>query len=142
MEAIAQQPNPVLATTPGEINWSNKTILIADDVKINYILLKALLGKTKANILWAEDGEKAIEYCKSQNNIDLVLMDYNMPKMDGCEATRIIKEFRSDLPVISQTTCALGTHEFDEMTTTCDDYILKPIDKTKLIHTISKHLKK
>lgn len=122
------------------VNWADKTILVADDVRINFLLLKALLGNTNAKIIWAEDGEKAIEYCKSNKDIDVVLMDYNMPKIDGATATVIIKKFRRDLPVISQTTYSLGSTEFKALSSTCDDYILKPIDKNQLISKIGKFI--
>lgn len=123
-----------------EVDWTDKTILIADDVKINFILLKGLLGKTNARILWAEDGEQAIEYCRINKNIDVVLMDYNMPKLDGCQATRQIKKFRNKLPIISQTNYAMGSHEFKELSSTCDDYIMKPIDKEQLLSKIGKYI--
>ncbi len=142
METLTKQKARPAKQKFAEADWTNKVILVADDVRINYLLLKALLGKTRAQVLWAEDGEQAIEYCKSNSRIDLVLMDYNMPKMDGYNATKQIKQFRNDLPVISQTTCSMGTHEFNELTSTCDDFILKPISKNKLLSVIGKHINK
>lgn len=123
-----------------EADWTNKTILIADDVKINFLLLKAILGKTHANLLWAKDGEKAIEYCRSNTDIDVVLMDYNMPKVNGCQATKQIKQFREDLPIISQTSAAIGSCEFQDLTASCDDFILRPVEKKKLLNKIGKYL--
>lgn len=140
METLTKQRKKPAKQRFAEVDWTNKVILIADDVRINYLLLKALLGKTKAQLLWAENGEQAIEYCKSNNQIDVVLMDYNMPKMNGYSATKKIKQFRNDLPVISQTTYSIGTHEFDELSSTCDDFILKPINKNKLLSVIGKHI--
>ncbi|MDZ7743191.1 MAG: response regulator [Bacteroidota bacterium] len=125
-----------------EADWKDKTILVADDVKINFLLLQAMLGKTKAKILWAHDGVEAINYCKTNRNIDLVLMDFSMPKLNGWEATREIKKIRYDLPVISQTTSRMGTYEFDALASTCDDYILKPLNKENLIYKIGKYINK
>ncbi len=125
-----------------QVDWTDKTILIADDVKINFLLLKAILGKTNAHLLWAEDGEQAIEYCRNNEDIDVVLMDYNMPKLNGFQATQQIKEFRQNLPIISQTTCSMGTHEFKALTSTCDDFILKPIDKKQLLSKIGQYIEK
>lgn len=125
-----------------ETDWTDKTILIADDVKINFLLLKAMLGKTKAKLLWAQDGEQAIEFCKNNRNIDLVLMDFSMPRKNGCEATRQIKKMRRDLPVISQTTSGIGTYEFESLASTCDDYLVKPINKKRLIYKIGKYFNK
>ena len=119
--------------------WENKIILIADDIKINYLVIKAALSKTKAQLLWVEDGEKAIEECKTNENIDLVLMDYHMPKVNGLEAIQEIKKFRKDLPIILQTTYAVDEKEQNYIISNCDDFILKPISPKSLISKLNKY---
>ncbi len=119
--------------------WENKIILIADDVRINYLVIKAALNKTKAHLIWVEDGEKAIEKCKANENIDLVLMDYHMPKVNGLEAIKEIKKFRKDLPVILQTTYAVDEKEQNYIVSNCDDFILKPISPKSLISKINNY---
>jgi CheY-like chemotaxis protein len=121
--------------------WHDKRILIAEDVEINFMLLVEALKPTKAKIFRVENGRDAVEYCRN-NDLDLVLMDIFMPIMDGIEATRQIKNFKPNLPVIAQT--ALGTQEDIEkiMNAGCDDYIQKPIDHKVFLSTIRKFLMK
>ena len=119
--------------------WEDKIILVAYDIRINYLVIKAALSKTKAQLLWVEDGEKAIEKCKANENIDLVLMDYHMPKVNGLEAILEIKKFRKDLPIILQTTYAVNEKEQNYIISNCDDFILKPISPKSLISKLNKY---
>ncbi len=75
-------------------DYSQKSILVVDDVQINYLLIKAILKNTGATVLWADDGFKAIDLIDSGRKIDFVLMDYNMPGMNGYETTKMIKRKR------------------------------------------------
>lgn len=84
-------------------NWTGKKILIAEDIQVNFILLEAILKTTNAELLWARDGKEAVEMCNDHEDIDLVLMDINMPVMNGMEATKEIRKLRKNLPVIAQT---------------------------------------
>jgi two-component system, cell cycle response regulator DivK len=142
MDTSIKSSSPPTTNQLNQVDWTNKTILIADDVKLNYLVLRAILGKTKANILWAEDGQQALEFCTQNQDIDVVLMDYNMPRLNGYEATKLIKKIRRDLPVISQTTYSMGSHEFDELVSNCDDYVVKPINRKKLLYKIDKLINK
>jgi len=65
------------------MNFTNKTILVAEDERSNFILIKKILEGVGLNIIWAKDGEEAVQLCKTNNEIDLVLMDINMPKLNG-----------------------------------------------------------
>ena len=69
----------MVQTKRKEMDWTDKTILIAEDEDSNYLYLEAVLQKTGANIIWAKNGEEAIEACKKADKIDLVLMDLQMP---------------------------------------------------------------
>lgn len=121
------------------INWNNQTILIVEDDYSSFLFLQAVLKKTKANIVRATDGHKAIEICKNQH-IDLVLMDLQIPNMDGYEATKKIKEFRKNIPIIAQTAHVLEEDKNKSIKAGCDDYIPKPIDKNKLLEILDKYL--
>jgi len=81
------------------------TILIVEDEEVNYLYLDILLTDIKLNlaILHAKHGKEAVKMCKEDSAINLILMDIKMPIMTGLEATRLIKEFRPDLPIIAQT---------------------------------------
>lgn len=123
---------------PQDINWQSKTILIAEDTDMNYFLLAEVLKKTKAKLIRVKNGAEAIELVKS-NHIDLVLMDINMPIMDGYEATKQIKEYRDDIPIIIQT----AVHEDGKVKAEkagADDFIAKPIDLKTFIGKLSRIL--
>ena len=72
------------------INWKDKKILIAEDVEMNFILLKAVLDKTGAEVIWAKDGNEVLKIFRKNRDINLILMDILMPEMDGFEATKSI----------------------------------------------------
>ena len=74
-----------------DYNWEDKKILVAEDQEINQIFFSKALTKTKVKLLWASDGELAVSLCKLYDDINLVLMDIRMPKLDGLEATREMK---------------------------------------------------
>lgn len=108
-------------------DWSDKTVLIAEDVNDNFLFLKTYLRKTKINVLWARDGQEAIDMCSKDNSIDIVLMDIRMPNVDGYEATAEIKKIHPEMPVIAQTAYALNSDYQKVFNSGCDDYITKPI---------------
>jgi CheY-like chemotaxis protein len=125
-----------------EINWEDKTILVVDDTKMNFMVLKTQLRKTKANVLWIENGYDVVQYVKNGNKADLILMDIRMPVMDGIEASQIIKEMNPSIPVVIQTASVMGD-DFDEIAESkCDDTIFKPIDAKILIDKIANQFEK
>jgi len=120
--------------------WHDKLILIAEDVESNYQFLEAVLRKTGCRMLWAKNGVEAVDICSNNSAIDVVLMDIQMPLMNGYEAMRKIKSFRKELPIISQTAYAmLGERELS-FEAGCDDYLSKPIRTGELLSTLSKYL--
>lgn len=125
-----------------EVNWEDKTILVVEDIKMNFVVIKIQLRKTKAKTLWIENGWDAVEYVKNQNKVDLILMDIRMPVMDGIEASKTIKELYPHIPIIIQTASAMGS-AFEEISNSnCDDTILKPIDANNLIDKITQQFEK
>jgi len=122
-------------------NWSGKTILIAEDTEMNYLFLVEALKTTNVNILRAKDGEEAIEVFKENPGIDLILMDINMPKMDGFETTKQIKEIRKDIPVIAQTALNIEDARDKASEVGCDDFILKPIRLNLFLSKLNSYLK-
>lgn len=121
-------------------DWSDKTVLIAEDVDDNYLFLKTFLRKTKINVLWAKDGRETIDMCRENDKIDIILMDIRMPFIDGYEATRKIKEFRPNLPIIAQTAYALNSDYQKVFDAGCDEYITKPILGKILFQKMKKFL--
>ncbi len=117
-------------------NWKNKTILVAEDERLNFRLLQEILSKTKARIISVQDGKHAVDICLSNPRVDLVLMDIQMPIMDGYEATRKIKQSRPDLPIIAQTAYARAGEKERSLEAGCDSYVSKPIDAKILLAKI------
>lgn len=123
-----------------EISIDTKTILIVEDIETSYEFLKTILQISGYKSLWAINGKEAVSCCKENTNIDLVLMDINMPKMNGYDATRAIKEFRPELPIIAQTAYAILGDREKSIEAGCDDYISKPIKQKVLIEILKKYL--
>jgi two-component system, cell cycle response regulator DivK len=125
-----------------QYNWTNKTILVVEDEEINYYYLKDVLRDTKATIIHAHNGLEAVDFCKNNENIDLVLMDIKLPIMDGYKATRAIKEFRPTLPIIAQTAYSLSGEKNLSIEAGCSEYLTKPIKPDVLLNSLAKYLKK
>ncbi len=125
-----------------ELNWKDKTIVVVDDTKLNFVLLKTMLRKTEANVVWLENGQEVIDYVQKSNEVDLILMDIRMPVIDGVEASKIIKHIAPHIPIVIQTASVMGEAYEDIKNSGCDDTIFKPIDSTKLINIIQKQLEK
>jgi two-component system, cell cycle response regulator DivK len=121
-------------------NWGKYTILIVEDDYSSVFYLKEILKDTQVNLEIVGDGEHAIQLCKENKTISLVLMDIQLPFMDGCEATREIKRIRPSLPVIAQTAYAMPYDMENCMAAGCDDYIAKPIDMLDLLNKINRFL--
>jgi serine phosphatase RsbU (regulator of sigma subunit)/CheY-like chemotaxis protein len=116
-----------------------KQILIAEDTEMNYILLVQALRNTNCRIFRAKNGQEAVDFCRA-NVIDMVLMDINMPVMDGIDATKIIRTFRPELPIIAQTALDVPGQKEIILEIGCNDYISKPIDLKEFLSTIKKYI--
>jgi len=117
------------------------TILIVDDEIFNQELIKEYLIDLSCNFLIANNGIEAIDFCRDNEKISLVLMDLKMPIMDGYTATKLIKAFRSDLPIIAQTAFANENQLESFWECGFDDYICKPLKINYLLDKISKFIK-
>jgi two-component system cell cycle response regulator DivK len=122
--------------------WNNNTILIVEDDEISLEFLTELLLPSKVKIVTAQDGLKAIDCCKEDSSIDLVLMDVRMPKLNGREAMLEIKKIRPNLPIIAQTAFAMSGDKEKYLESGFDDYISKPIIMDEILTIISKFLTK
>jgi PAS domain S-box-containing protein len=119
-----------------------KTLLIAEDEDFNYMLLEELLADINSKILRARNGIEAVEICKSNQHIDLVLMDIKMPLMSGYEATKQIREFLPNLPIIAQTAYTTDFDKKKALSCGCNDFISKPLEKKLLVSKINEQLHK
>jgi PAS domain S-box-containing protein len=117
------------------------TILIAEDEENNYFYITTLLKKMNISLIHTINGKETVEACKSNSEINLVLMDIKMPVMDGYTAAKLIKEFRPGLPIIAQSAYTNGNEIKKNEGNTFDDYISKPLNKDELYRKIMKFIK-
>lgn len=110
--------------------------MVAEDVESNFILLKNLIGR-EYTLLWAKDGVEAIEMYK-QYQPDLILMDIKMPRMDGLEATHIIRSYSKEVPIIALTAYAFETDKELALEMGCNDFVTKPVSKEALEKALEK----
>jgi len=115
-----------------EYNFSGNTILVVEDDEINYRFLDIVIHRTKAKVLRAVSGREAIDIAL-QHDINLVLMDIQIPILDGYEATAEIKKTKPWLPVIAQTAHALAEEKMKCLESGADDYLSKPISRKELL---------
>lgn len=132
-------PAKKVQETFGSDDWADKSILVAEDEESNFKLIEIILQKKKANITRVTNGEDAVEACKSKS-FDLVIMDIKMPKMDGLTATRMIKKFKKELPVVAVTAYAREEEQEESRQAGCDDIVVKPLNIEKLLTTLSKYI--
>lgn len=141
------------AQNPGEpeslssaIKLAPLNILVAEDNSINQRLIRRLLEKEGHIVTIAEDGQAAVdEFSRNsgQNEpFDIILMDIQMPEMDGVEATRLIRKLDKNIPIIALTAHAMKGDRGKFLSQGMDDYVSKPIDKAFLFETIAKHVDK
>ncbi|UCH14602.1 MAG: response regulator [Bacteroidales bacterium] len=119
---------------------NNHIILVVEDDPTSCTLFRELFEREKiSNYFIVSDGEKAIEVCKKNKNIGLVLLDIKLPGINGHETLRKIKKIRKNLPVVAQTACVMLDAKEIYRKLGFDDFIGKPIINTDLIKIIEKY---
>lgn len=136
---------PVFIDDESDKKKSNikNTILVVEDEEVNFLYVEALLNELvnlNINILHAKNGLEAIEFCKINDKIDLVLMDLKMPILNGYESTAQIKEFRHNLPIIALTSYTATEEREKAISVGCDDFLSKPINVKIFSNLIEKYL--
>lgn len=119
-------------------NWENRKILVAEDEDLNFKVIQIALEHTKAEIIRARDGYEALDAIESIPEIDIVLMDIQMPNLDGYKALVKIKQLNSNLPVIAQTAYAMIEEQEKCLKKGFNDYIAKPIRIPELMMKMDK----
>jgi len=120
-----------------QYDWKDRVFLITEDEEVNFFYLKALLKSTSATIIRAKNGQEALDIIKESGKIDLILMDINMPIMDGLEATRIIKTSHPEIPIIAQTAYTMSEDRNKCLQAGFNEYIAKPVRKNVLFPIMS-----
>lgn len=121
------------------LDLTGKTIVVAEDTISNFKLIKAYLRLTNVNLLWAKNGKEVIEIIKNQI-VHLILMDIQMPIMDGIQTTKEIRRMDCNIPIIIQTAYILSNEKERSYAAGCNDYITKPLKQDELIDKISKYI--
>lgn len=121
-------------------NIEGKEILVVEDEPSNYDLIKVFLKRYNPILSWVQDGEDAVEACKSKR-FNVILMDIQLPQMSGLEATKLIKEIDNQTPIIAQTAYAMSQDRQTAISAGCDDYIAKPMKRKDLVGLIVKHIR-
>jgi two-component system cell cycle response regulator DivK len=127
--------------TQPEYDWNNRVVLITEDEEVNFFYLKTLLQKAEAKVLRAKNGKEAVDIiARYKGGIDLILMDLNMPVMDGYEAMRIIKSQHPAIPIIAQTAYTMNNDRHRCLEAGFNDYIAKPINRLALYRMVNENL--
>ncbi len=114
-------------------------ILIVEDDKVSSMLIKEYVDVYARETLQAFTGEEAVQTCRQQPDIDLVLMDIKMPVMDGIDAAREIRRFNKEVVIVAQTAKALTGDRTHAMEAGFNEYITKPINKEGLLQCIARN---
>ncbi len=133
--------SPAKTPSQARYNFSNYTIMIAEDTPYNYEYLYSILQKTGANVVWAKDGIDVLKlYNKSK--VDLILMDIQLPEINGYEATQQIRQNNMQLPIIAQTAYAMAEDKQKCLDSGCNEVLVKPIRMDEVLSTVAKYLNK
>jgi len=141
--------NTITQAPEQQLLWSNSNILVAEDNLTNQLVIEGMLKKLDANITIANNGEEAVKAFEdnTENRFDFILMDCEMPLMNGFEATRAIREIETQRRQAPCTIIAITAHTLHEELEACfssgmDSLLLKPITLTKLVDALSnaKHI--
>ena len=120
--------------------WTDRHLLVVEDTPTNQFLLKKILAPTGARVTVVENGEEALavtRLAESDGGFDVILMDMQMPIMDGFEAARRLKSRGEKVPIVALTASAMAGDRERCLEAGCDAYIVKPIDRERLLTTIA-----
>jgi len=121
-------------------NGKGKTVLVVEDDKFSFKYLEAILKRYEINVLHAVNGLEAVEFCKSNPQISMILMDIQLPSMSGYEATKQIRKIYKNLPIIAQTANAFDEDRAKCLKAGCNEYMAKPISMSALKDIFAKYL--
>jgi CheY-like chemotaxis protein len=123
-----------------EISFNGEHLLIAEDDDINFQYLQEVFQPYNLRISRAFNGTETVETVNNISDIDLILMDIQMPQLDGLSATRIIREKNTRVPIIAQTAYAFTSDRIKSLNAGCNDYLSKPTKPGELISLVYKYL--
>lgn len=115
---------------------THKTILVAEDDDINFLLLEKILLLKNYHVIRAANGKVAVELCKDNLAIDLIFMDIKMPIMNGFEAFKMIRTFNQSIPIIANTAYSSPEDKEKIMNAGFTNYLSKPLNKEKIFDVL------
>ena len=121
--------------------WARKKIHVVEDTDANYVLIEAMLKlQGVMHLSRSVDGQQAVEYVRNNSDIDLILMDIQLPDMDGYAVAQQIRTFNTKVPIIAQTAYAMYADVVKAINAGCNDFIAKPIKVNKMLALLDKYL--
>jgi CheY-like chemotaxis protein len=120
---------------------AKKMILVVEDDKYGFFLIREILSSLNIEIHHVRDGNEAVDFIKMNPGTQLVLMDMKLPKMNGDEATIAIRKFNTTISIIAQTAYAMLGDKEKAIDAGCNDYITKPLESKKLLDLVTMHLR-
>jgi PAS domain S-box-containing protein len=126
--------------TRKDFHWMGKKLLVVDDEELNWIFIRELIKPTDAQLVWAKNGQEAIDICQYDSKIDLVLMDFKMPVLNGFEATKAIRCFDSKIPIIALTASAQDEQKQLSIHAGCNAFLSKPVVNEQLFKIVNHYL--
>jgi|WetSurMetagenome_2_1015567.scaffolds.fasta_scaffold657378_1 CheY-like chemotaxis protein len=125
-----------------DYSWKNYTVLVAEDDPLNYRYIELLLSRrTGINLIWAKDGRQAANACQQNSGIDIVLLDLQLPEIDGLKTLELIKKYNPYLPVIIQTANSWNNEEDTCYQAGSDGFFNKPLNIDNLLLRMEQCLK-
>ena len=121
-----------------KFDWSSKKILIVEDDVFSAEYLIEVLSETNVKTIVSKNGLEAVEIVKNTPELSLILMDIQLPGISGDKATKEIRKFNKDIPIIAQTAHAMSNDKEKYLKAGCNDYIAKPILMTDLFLKLKK----
>ncbi|GEQ84674.1 histidine kinase [Patiriisocius marinistellae] len=123
-----------------DVNFlKGKKILVAEDNRINQIVTKKILEKKEIYCVVVENGKEAVKKVKNEK-FDLILMDLNMPIMDGFKATVLIRKFNPNIPIVALTAVEIEEVRNEIYFVGMNDIIIKPYDINQFVQTIAENM--
>jgi CheY-like chemotaxis protein len=125
-----------------DYSWKNYTVLVAEDDPLNYRYIELLLSRrTGINLVWAKDGMQAVNLCRQNCTFDIVLLDLQLPEIDGLKTLQLIKMYNPYLPVIIQTANSWNNEEEICSEAGSDGFFNKPLNIDELLLRMDQCLK-
>jgi len=120
--------------------FQGQKVLVVEDNLITFKLIEAHLEKRNLNLVHAMDGLEGVRLFKTHDDIELIIMDMQLPGMNGLEATKVIRKLNEHIPIIAATASAFEDDKEECLEAGCTRYITKPINFPLLMEYIEEHL--